>query len=83
MTQRTAQLLEADWEGLALDLLGEPLGWEPKQGEGITPAGERQLGRFARSTAISRGAPPPQPGCSAEYLQQALAEITSRSRTMP
>ena len=33
---------EAQWENLALDLLAEPLGWQPKTGEQIAPgSGER------------------------------------------
>ncbi|GAB3253814.1 type I restriction endonuclease subunit R [Arthrobacter pigmenti] len=79
MTIESTALLEADWEGLALDLLGEPLGWEPKQGEDIAPgSGERaswdelliRPRLLEALRRLNRDVP-------AEYLQQALAEITS------
>ncbi|WP_026820618.1 type I restriction endonuclease subunit R [Arthrobacter castelli] len=79
MKLATTALTEADWEGLALDLLGEPLGWEPKQGEEIAPgSGERASWHellirprlLEALRQLNRDVP-------AEYLQQALAEITT------
>jgi hypothetical protein len=29
---------EAEWEGMALELLAEPLGWGPMSGQAIAPA---------------------------------------------
>lgn len=68
---------EAQWEELALDKLGEPLGWEPTRGDQIAPgSGERdtwdELLIRPRLLAALRLLNPTVPG---EYLQQALAEI--------
>ena len=70
---------EAQWENLALDLLAEPLGWQPKTGEQIAPgSGERdswdELLIRPRLLEALRRLNPMVPG---EYLQQALAEIAS------
>jgi type I restriction enzyme R subunit len=70
---------EAQWENLALDLLAEPLGWQPKTGEQVAPgSGERdswdELLIRPRLLDALRRLNPTVPG---EYLQQALAEIAS------
>jgi type I restriction enzyme R subunit len=70
---------EAEWEQVALDLLAEPLGWQPKTGEQIAPgSGERdswdELLVRPRLIEALRRLNPTVPG---EYLQQAVAEIGS------
>jgi type I restriction enzyme R subunit len=70
---------EAQWENLALDLLAEPLGWQPKTGGQVAPgSGERdswdELLIRPRLLDALRRLNPTVPG---EYLQQALAEIAS------
>jgi type I restriction enzyme R subunit len=70
---------EAEWEQVALDLLAEPLGWQPKTGEQIAPgSGERdswdELLIRPRLLDAMRRLNPTVPG---EYLQQAVAEIAS------
>ena len=70
---------EAEWEQVALELLAEPLGWQPKTGEQIAPgSGERdswdELLIRPRLLEALRRLNPTVPG---EYLQQALAEIAS------
>jgi type I restriction enzyme R subunit len=70
---------EAEWEQVALELLAEPLGWQPKTGEQIAPgSGERdswdELLIRPRLLEVLRRLNPTVP---AEYLQQALAEIAS------
>jgi type I restriction enzyme R subunit len=70
---------EAEWEQVALDLLAEPLAWQPKTGEQIAPgSGERdswdELLIRPRLLDTLRRLNPTVPG---EYLQQALAEIAS------
>ncbi len=78
MTLQTSYT-EADWEGFALDVLAEPLGWEPKPGDQIAPgSGERGswdelLIRPRLLNALQRL----NPTVPAEYLQQALADIAS------
>ena len=70
---------EADWEGMALELLAEPLGWRPATGQDIAPGrGERDswdelLIRPRLLAALQRF----NPTVPAQYLQQALAEIAS------
>ena len=70
---------EADWEGMALELLAEPLGWQPAAGQDIAPGrGERDswdelLIRPRLLAALQRF----NPTVPAQYLQQALAEIAS------
>ncbi|WP_232082443.1 type I restriction endonuclease subunit R [Arthrobacter sp. SO5] len=70
---------EADWEGMALDRLAEPLGWRPASGQDIAPGrGERDswdelLIRPRLLAALQRF----NPTVPAQYLQQALAEIAS------
>jgi len=69
---------EADWEALAMDTLGE-LAWRPVSGEAIAPgSGERtswdDLLIPARLLEAMRTFNPSVP---AQYLQQALAEITA------
>jgi type I restriction enzyme R subunit len=70
---------EAEWEQVALDLLAEPLGWEPKTGEQVAPgSGEREswdelLIRPRLLDALVRL----NPTVPLEYLKQAVAEIAS------
>ncbi|MGH3852592.1 MAG: type I restriction endonuclease subunit R [Pseudonocardiaceae bacterium] len=69
---------EGQWEGLALEALGE-LGWRHVQGRAIAPGvGERQawdeLVIPSRALAAMRALNPAVPP---QYLQQALAEIMS------
>lgn len=70
---------EAEWEGMALELLAEPLGWGPMSGQAIAPGtGERDtwdelLIRPRLLAALQRF----NPTVPAQYLQQALAEIAS------
>ncbi|WP_226758467.1 type I restriction endonuclease subunit R [Arthrobacter sp. SO3] len=70
---------EADWEGVALELLAEPLGWRPASGQDIAPGrGERDtwdelLIRPRLLAALQRF----NPTVPAQYLQQALAEIAA------
>lgn len=70
---------EADWEGVALELLAEPLGWRPASGHDIAPGrGERDswdelLIRPRLLAALQRF----NPTVPVQYLQQALAEIAS------
>jgi type I restriction enzyme R subunit len=69
---------ESDWEQLALDTLAE-LAWEPKNGKEIAPgSGEREkwedLHIPSRMLAAMRTLNPQVPE---QYLQQALAEITT------
>jgi type I restriction enzyme R subunit len=70
---------EADWEGIALDRLAEPLGWQLATGQNIAPGkGEREswdelLIRPRLLKALQRF----NPTVPAQYLQQALAEIAS------
>lgn len=72
-------LTEADWERDALDMLAEPLGWQPEHGERIAPGtGEREtwddlLIRPRLLEALRRL----NPGVPAAYLQQAVAEIAA------
>lgn len=78
MTLQTSYT-EADWEGLTLEVLAEPLGWEPKAGEYIAPgSGERDtwdelLIRPRLLEALRRL----NPDVPAEYIKQALADIAS------
>jgi type I restriction enzyme R subunit len=78
MTLQTSYT-EADWEGLTLEVLAEPLGWEPKAGDQIAPgSGEREtwddlLIRPRLLDALRRL----NPDVPAEYLKQALADIAS------
>ncbi|MDJ0312696.1 type I restriction endonuclease subunit R [Arthrobacter sp. H35-D1] len=70
---------EADWEGLALEQLAEPLGWRPTQGDEIAPGrGEREswseLLIRPRMLAALQMLNPTVP---LQYVKQALAEITS------
>lgn len=79
MTLQTT-FTEADWEGLALDQLGEH-GWRPMHGDEIAPgSGEREtwdelLIRPRLAQALRRL----NPGIPEQYLQQALAEIAAPS----
>ncbi|WP_105032383.1 type I restriction endonuclease subunit R [Arthrobacter ruber] len=74
---------EADWEGMALELLAEPLGWEPMSGQAIAPGtGERDtwdelLIRPRLLAALQRY----NPKVPVQYLQQALAEIAAPKST--
>jgi len=72
------RMSESDWEALVLETLGE-LAWQPATGESIAPGrGERRtwddLVIPARLLAALQKLNPDVP---AEYLQQALAEITT------
>lgn len=79
MTLTATGFTEADWEGLALDQLAEPLGWRPLHGDQIAPGtGEREswdelLIRPRLLEALRKF----NPTVPAQYLQQALAEIAS------
>ena len=70
---------EADWEGIALDRLAEPLGWQPKAGQDIAPGTDQRdswdelLIRPRLLAALRRF----NPTVPVQYLQQALAEIAS------
>ncbi|XAS65825.1 type I restriction endonuclease subunit R [Micrococcaceae bacterium Sec5.8] len=70
---------EADWEGVALDRLAEPLGWQPKAGQDIAPGTDQRhswdelLIRPRLLAALQRF----NPAVPVQYLQQALAEIAS------
>ncbi|MBO1268703.1 type I restriction endonuclease subunit R [Arthrobacter cavernae] len=76
-----ATFSEADWEGLALEKLAEPLGWRPKRGDEIAPgSGERDswdelLIRPRLMEALQRL----NPDVPVQYLHQALAEIAAPS----
>ncbi|MFB0835714.1 type I restriction endonuclease subunit R [Arthrobacter halodurans] len=79
MTLQTS-FTEADWESLALDLLGEN-GWRPKHGDEIAPGtGDRdswgELFIRPRLLAALRRL---NAGVPEQYLQQALAEIAAPS----
>ena len=73
---------EADWEGVAKEFLGE-LGWKPMNGQEISPGtNERDtwdelLIRSRLLKALERF----NPDIPLQYLQQALAEITSPKST--
>ncbi|WP_426978245.1 type I restriction endonuclease subunit R [Pseudarthrobacter sp. O4] len=70
---------EADWEGIALDRLAEPLGWQPKAGQDIAPGTDERdswdelLIRPRLLAALQRF----NPAVPVQYLQQAVAEIAS------
>src|SRR2546427_7187605 len=70
---------EADWEGMALELLAEPLGWRPASGQLIAPGTDERdswdelLIRPRLLAALQRF----NPTVPVQYLQQALAEIAS------
>lgn len=74
---------EADWEGDALEMLAEPLGWRPKTGHDIAPGtGERgswdELLIRPRLLAALQKFNPEVP---VQYLKQALAEIAAPTST--
>ncbi|MEO8221821.1 MAG: type I restriction endonuclease subunit R [Specibacter sp.] len=79
MTLAVTGFSEADWEGLALEQLAEPLGWRPTHGEEIAPGkGEREswselLIRPRMLAALQKL----NPTVPLQYVKQALAEITS------
>jgi type I restriction enzyme R subunit len=70
---------EADWEGMALDRLAEPLGWRPATGQDIAPGTDQRdswdelLIRPRLLAALQRF----NPAVPVQYLQQALAEIAA------
>lgn len=74
---------EADWEGGALDLLAEPLGWRPLTGQEIAPgSGERDtwdelLIRPRLLAALQKF----NPQVPLQYLKQALSEIATPTST--
>ncbi|MGW9404601.1 type I restriction endonuclease subunit R [Arthrobacter sp. NPDC055585] len=74
---------EADWEGDALEMLAEPLGWRPKTGHDIAPGtGERDswdelLIRPRLLSALQKF----NPEVPVQYLKQALAEIAAPTST--
>lgn len=74
---------EADWEGSALEMLAEPLGWLPKTGQDIAPGtGERDtwdelLIRPRLLAALQKF----NPTVPVQYLKQALAEIAAPKST--
>ncbi|GLB68746.1 type I restriction endonuclease subunit R [Arthrobacter mangrovi] len=78
MTQTVTSFTEAEWEGLALDQLAEPLGWKRASGDAIAPgSGMREswdelLLRQRLLEALQKL----NPTVPAQYLKQALAEIT-------
>lgn len=74
---------EADWEGDALEMLAEPLGWRPVTGHDIAPGtGERDswdelLIRPRLLAALQKF----NPEVPVQYLKQALAEIAAPTST--
>lgn len=82
-----AGMSEAAWEQIVLDLLAEPHGWQPVHGEKIAPGageGAREsisdlLIRPRLLTAMQRL----NPQVPANYLAQAIAEITTARSTDP
>ncbi|MDJ0355600.1 type I restriction endonuclease subunit R [Paenarthrobacter sp. PH39-S1] len=79
MTTATTGFSEAAWEGLALDQLAEPLGWQPKHGEDIAPGTDEReswaelLIRRRLLNAVRKL----NPTVPEQYLRQAVAEIAS------
>ncbi|MGJ9372526.1 type I restriction endonuclease subunit R [Nesterenkonia sp. CF4.4] len=74
-----AAFSESDWEAMALEMLGEPLGWRSMPGQDIAPgSGERDswaelLIRPRLFAALQRC----NPAVPVQYLQQTVAEISS------
>ncbi|MET4002175.1 type I restriction enzyme R subunit [Arthrobacter sp. UYCu511] len=77
MTLAATGFSEADWEGLALEQLAEPLGWLPKHGEDIAPGKDEReswselLIRPRLLAALQKF----NPTVPLQYVKQALAEI--------
>jgi type I restriction enzyme R subunit len=70
---------EAEWEQIALDRL-EQHGWEPLNGSQIAPGADRGRASWDELIMTERTLPVMRklnPDVPAEYLQQALAEITA------
>lgn len=68
---------EADWEGLALERLAEPLGWRPKHGEDIVP-GRNERESWSELLILPRLLAALQkfnPTVPLQYVKQALAAI--------
>ncbi len=78
MAAAAAGFGEAEWESLALDVLGE-LAWKPLQGSAIAPGtGERQSwDELAMPSRLLEAMRTLNPTVPVQYLQQALAEIMS------
>ncbi|PYI69905.1 DEAD/DEAH box helicase [Arthrobacter livingstonensis] len=78
MTLAATGFSEADWEGLALEQLGE-LGWKPTRGEDIAPGTDEReswselLIRRRLLIALRKF----NPAVPEQYLRQAVAEIAS------
>ena len=72
---------EADWENRVLDLLGEPLMWQVKQGQEIAPGtGEREAwGELLIRPRLLDALRRLNPSVPAHYLQQAAVEIATPS----
>lgn len=72
------RMSEADWETLVLDTLGE-LAWQPATGESIAPgSGERQSrDDLVIPSRLLSALQRLNPSVPAQYLQQALAAITT------
>ncbi|MCC3296818.1 type I restriction endonuclease subunit R [Arthrobacter caoxuetaonis] len=70
---------EADWEGSALEMLAEPLGWLPKTGHEIAPGtGERDTwDELLIRPRLLKALHKFNPAVPTQYLKQALAEIAS------
>jgi type I restriction enzyme R subunit len=70
---------EADWEGSALEMLAEPLGWLPKTGHDIAPGtGERDTwDELLIRPRLLKALHKFNPAVPMQYLKQALAEIAS------
>jgi type I restriction enzyme R subunit len=70
---------EADWEGLALEQLAEPLGWRPKPGEEIAPGRDEResWSELLIRPRILAALQKLNPTVPLQYLKQALAEFTA------
>ncbi|WP_420827178.1 type I restriction endonuclease subunit R [Cryobacterium roopkundense] len=79
MNEPPRGLSEAAWEALALDQLGEPLGWKPVAGATIAPGtGERESwSELLIRPRLLEALRTLNPTVPVEYLRQALAELTS------
>jgi type I restriction enzyme R subunit len=82
MSEPSTDFGEDQWEELALEVLGE-LGWKPLRGVDIAPgSGERQnWDELVIPTRLLEAMRNLNPTVPAEYLQQALGEITSPKST--
>ncbi|MPZ67193.1 MAG: HsdR family type I site-specific deoxyribonuclease [Pseudonocardiaceae bacterium] len=82
MSEPSTDFGEDQWEELALEVLGE-LGWKPLRGVDIAPgSGERQnWEELVIPSRLFDAIRTLNPTVPAEYLQQALGEITSPKST--